>query len=308
VTPARIPADVDRPDTVIGDLTARQAAILAAGLVAAWAAATLLRVWLPLPVALALASPLGLAAFAVVVARRDGLAGEQLVLAAVRHALAAKRLVAAPDGLPRLPAVAALLAGCSVPGVAALDLPLLGVCEDGVVDLGGDGSALLCTVSPVNFALRTADEQEALVAVFARFLHADLGGWQLVVATRPADPAPLAQRVAEAAVGLPHPALEMAARAHADHLRALAAERGLLTRQVVVVLHDPGPPCASAAGLLRRAEQAAALLAPAGVAVQVLDRLAAAAAVAAALRTYEPATDAPAVLTDEIVTRDRSLR
>lgn len=308
MTSVRIPADVDRPDTVIGGLTARQAAILAAGLVAAWAAAAVLRVWLPLPLALVAASPLALAAFAVVVARRDGMAGEQLVLAAVRYAFAAKRLVAAPDGLPRVPAVATHLAGCSVPGVAALDLPLLGVSADGVVDLGGDGSALLCAVSPVNFALRTADEQEALVAVFARFLHGDLGGWQLVVATRPADPSPLAQRVAEAAAALPDPALEGAARGHADHLRALAAERGLLTRQVVVVLHDPRPPRASAAGLLRRAEQAAALLAPAGVAVQVLDRPAAAATVAAALRTHEPAADAPAVLTDEIVTCDRSTR
>lgn len=306
--PVRIPADVERPDAVLGDLTARQAFIVAAGLAAAWLAATVLRVWLPLPVALAVASPLGLVAFAVVVARRDGLAGEQLVLAAVRHALAAKRLVAAPDNLPRLPAVAVRVAGRAVPRVAALDVPLVDVAVQGVVDLGADGSALLCAVTPVNFALRTEAEQEALVAVFARFLHADAGGWQLVVSTRPADPAPLAQRVAEAAAALPHPALEQAARAHAAHLRSLAAERGLLSRQAVLVLHDHGGPQAGAAGLARRAEQAQALLSAAGVTVRPLAREAAVATLSAALRSHPVAGGVAAVLTDEIVTRDGTVR
>lgn len=306
MTPVRIPADVDRPDTVLGDLTARQAAILAAGLSAMWLVASLLHPWLPLPAALVVASPLGLIAFAVVVARLDGLAGEQLVLAAARHALTAKRLVPAPDGLPRLPLFAVRAAGRAAPAVAALALPLVDVASNGVVDLGGDGSAAICAVTPVNFALRTPAEQEALVAAFARLLHADIGAWQLVVATRPADPTPLAQRVMAAAGGLPHPELEQAARDHAAHLRSLAATRGLLTRQVLLVLHDPARPSTSAPGLARRAEQAAALLAVAGVTVRPLLGDAAVGTVLAALRPDAPASGVPAVLRDDIVTRDGS--
>ncbi len=274
----RIPADVDRPDTVLGEFTARQTAILAAGLVAGWALTT----WLPLPpiLALAVAAPVALAALAVVVARRDGLTGDQLLAAAARYHLRPRRLVAAPDGLPPVPVLARRI---RTPKVAPLDLPATGVDDDGVVDLGRDGSALLCAVTPVNFALRTNAEQDQLVAAFARLLHADLGGWQLVISTRPADPTPLADRLDDDAGGLPHPALERAARAHAAHLRTLTAERGLLARQLLLVLHDPNRPDRAAPALLRRGEQAAALLAAAGVGVSALPAAAAASVLHTAL-------------------------
>jgi len=259
VNPVRIPADIDRPDAVIGDLSARQAAVLGSGLLAGWCLVSALHPVLGWPAGLAIAAVPALAAFAVTVARRDGLAGEQLVVAAVRHALAPKRLVPAPEGLAPLPAYAARATRRSgQPAVAPLDLPVQGVVGDGLVDLGRDGAAVLCEVTPVNFGLRTPREQEALVAAYARLLHADLGTWQTLVTTRAVDPAPLAARIEEASGGLPHPALEAAARGHAAHLVRLAAGRGLLARRVLLVLREPASLPVAAGVLARRAEQAVA--------------------------------------------------
>ena len=53
----RIPADLDRPDRILGGLTARQLAILAAGGVAAWTLVGLLEPLVGLPAAAGLAAP-----------------------------------------------------------------------------------------------------------------------------------------------------------------------------------------------------------------------------------------------------------
>ncbi len=262
-TRVRIPADVDRPDTVLAGLTARQLAILAIAAVAIWAGYVTTRAVLPLSVFAALAAPVALAAGALALGRRDGLSADRWVLAALRHARAPRRLVPAAGPVPPPPA----WAGEGGPVPAPLRLPAAGA--GGLVDLGADGAALICRASAVTFALRTPAEQAGLVAGFAGWLNSLAGPVQILVRAEPVDLTAEIAALAEAAGGLPHPALEAAAREHAAFLAGLAAE-GALSRQVLVVLRDP---VAAGAGerLARRASEAATALAAAGVSVTVLD-------------------------------------
>ncbi len=51
------------------------------------------------------------------------------------------------------------------------NFPYVTSADEGRIDLGGDGETWLMQVAPVNFSLRTAEEQSVLVAGFARFLN-----------------------------------------------------------------------------------------------------------------------------------------
>ena len=70
----------------------------------------------------------------------------------------------------------------STPGnpIKAAGAALLGKAA-GVIDLGGQGWALVCQATPVNLSLRTPPEQQALLASFARLLHALAGPMQVLV-------------------------------------------------------------------------------------------------------------------------------
>jgi hypothetical protein len=153
-------------------------------LYAGWAAT---RPFVPIPVFLILATPIGAAATALALGRRDGLSLDQLLLAAIRQRLATRYRVAAPEGV--LPAPTWLTAATHTTdgtendrrrgeriAPAPLRLPAeaiepAGATDVGVLDLGRDGLAVVAVTSTVNFALRTAGEQEALVGSFARYLH-----------------------------------------------------------------------------------------------------------------------------------------
>src|SRR5882757_2469007 len=100
----RIPADVDMRDRVLGPLTARQLAILGVtGLVlyAAWAAT---RAFLPIPVFLALAIPVGTAAAILALGHRDGISMDRMLVAAIRQRVAPRHRVSAPEGVRPAPA------------------------------------------------------------------------------------------------------------------------------------------------------------------------------------------------------------
>jgi len=107
------------------------------------------------------------------------------------------------------------------------------------------------------------------------------------VRAEPVDLTAAIDALLDAAPGLPHPALEAAARRHARFLADLADRRDLLRREVLVVLRqalqsnragdDP------AGRLHRRASEAAMALAAAGVTLTILDGAAAAACLARAL-------------------------
>ena len=263
----RIPADLDRPDRILLGLTARQLAILATGGLAAWILEGLLEPLVGLPAAAGLAAPLALAAIALALGWREGLPLDRLALAGLGWWRRPRRLVVAPDGIPPAPA----WAGPPGPPVAPLDSPVHGLDPSGVIDLGGQGWALVCQATPVNLSLRTPAEQQALLASFARLLHALPAPMQVLVRSDRADLTPQATRLREQAAALPHPGLEQAALAHARWLDTLTGDRDIRRRQLLVVFHQPPSTLSSAAALHRQAEQATGLLAAAGVTLTPLD-------------------------------------
>jgi hypothetical protein len=276
---ARIPAEPDREDKIMFDLTGRQLVILGTaglGLWALWAATARL---LPGPVFIGIAVPVAAIAFILAVGRREGVPLSSWLLAAWRARRQPARLVPALGDIEAAPDWVGPAAhdGATPPG--PLELPAAGVTAAGLVDLGDDGTAALVGCSTVNYHLRTTDEQHALVAGFARWLNSLDAPVQIVVSSRPIDLTILAERIDAHAAGLPHPALERAARAHADFLARLGAERELLHRTVTVVVRDRRGPDHT----LHRARETARALSACEVSAEVLDADATAAALAAAI-------------------------
>lgn len=313
--PVRIPAEVERDDRVLANLTARQLAIVAvtaAVLYGGWVAT---RAVLPALVYAVIAVPIGVAVTAVALGSRDGIGLDRLLLAAIKQRLAPRRLVASSD-TSGSPAPDWLTAHESTDAetVGDLRLPAEDVSDAGVVDLGADGIAAIAAVTTVNFALRTPTEQETLVATFARLLHSLTSPVQILIRAERLDLSGQIIDLRETAGGLPHPALETAALEHAGFLTELAEQSDLLRRQVLLVLREPlhgpdlaprtttisnhrranrashggvsGPesPAYRAAELrlARRLTETGQLLAPAGLAVVVLDAGQATAVLAAA--------------------------
>ena len=96
--------------------------------------------------------------------------------------------------------------------------------------------------STVNFALRTPTEQDSLVTAFGRYLHSLTAPVQVLVRAERLDLSTQIGELRGYAPSLPHPALEAAAREHADYLVQLAQSADLLRRQVLLVLREPlGP-------------------------------------------------------------------
>jgi hypothetical protein len=269
VRPVRIPADVEGEDRLLAGLTARQLAILSVGAVALWLAYSATRAFLPLPAFAALAFPIAASAGVLALGRRDGLSADRLALATLRHARSPRRMVPAPDGVPPLPPWLTLEAEKSP---APLELPARGIDPDGIVDLGPDGAALVCEASSINLGLRTEAEQDALVAAFGRFLNSVSAPLEIVIRAGRADLRDAVEALEEAAAGLPHPALESAAREHARFLAGLAARRDVLRRQVLVVLREQAAGGDVIDNLARGADLAASALAATGICLTPLGR------------------------------------
>ena len=284
----RIPADIDRPDRILAGLTARQLAILAAAAAIVWIGYSGVHRLVPLAVFGALAGPVLVAGLFLAVGRRDGLALDRYLLAAARQLRSPRRLVPAPEGVAPAPAWAGKTTG---PSPSPLSLPCREVAETGTIDLGSDGSALICRASAVGFALRTPAEQQALVGAFGRFLNSLAGPIQILVRSEPVDLQPAIDRLRHAAGGLPHPALETAALAHAEFLADLSARSDLLTREVLLILRDSSAGPGAATPLRLRAGEAIQGLAAAGVNVTPLDGAAAVARLRASLDPW--AAEAP---------------
>jgi hypothetical protein len=299
----RIPADVDREDRLLAGLTARQLAILTFAGLAAWAIILAVTPPLPLPVAAALAAPVGAAGAVLALGRRDGLPADRLTLAALQQRLAPRRQVLAPEGV--VPAPAWAVPPGAHPALAPLGFPAREVGDGGVVDLGPDGAALVCLASPVNFSLRTPAEQDALIAAFARVLNAVTAPLQIVVRAERVDLRGSVAALRERAGGLPHPALEAACHQHAGFLEELAGRRDVLRRQVLLVLREPTstPTAAAAPTLRRRAEDTAAGLAAAGIQLTPLDSQAAAEVLRQAADPLAPARPAGLAPPEAIITR-----
>ncbi|WP_238607408.1 PrgI family protein [Amycolatopsis sp. Poz14] len=285
---ARVPADVEKPDKILFGLTARQTAILGVTALLLWGGYQLANPLVPPVVFAAVAIPVAGGAFALATMRRDGLTLDAWLLAALKQHRSPKRLVPADsvrgDSVPDAPAWVAINAG---PLPAPLRLPAEAISADGAIDLGQHGTAHTAACSTVNFGLRSAGEQNSLIAGFSRWLHSLSGPVQIVVRAQRLDLEPYLDVLSDEAGGLPHPALEQACRGHVEFLRELAASRDLLRRHVTVVFRQPagGPrsrDVGAAQTVARRANEAARALRGCEVVVAPLDGAAAYAVLSAA--------------------------
>ncbi|MEV4565165.1 PrgI family mobile element protein [Nonomuraea sp. NPDC049419] len=248
---AKIPADVEMPDKLFANLTVRQVAILGGtGVLAAWVY-LIAGDRLPLPVLVAIILPLIACGCALALGRRDGLSLDRLVLHAIGHLRRDRKLVTTEERV--LPPPAWCRVRGRLPG--ALRLPVRAIREDGVMELAEGGTVAVVRAGTVAFGLRTGEEQAALVGVFAGWLNSLDAPVQILLQARPVDLSDLADVIEGAAWRLADPALEQAARQHAEFLGELGATRDLLTRDVLVVLRHQDteqPP-----GFTRRSRRAA---------------------------------------------------
>lgn len=263
----RIPADVDREDTLLAGLTARQLAILGAAAVALWLAYDATHALLPLAVFAGLATPLGAATAVLALGRHDGMSADRLAVAALRQVTAPRVLVSASEGVPAVPAWAGI--GGSPPP-PPLHVPVERIGDDGIIDLGDDGAALLCRASSLTFSLLTEEEQDARVAAFGRVLNGLGGEMQICIRSEVADLSHDADELEARADDLQHPDLARAARQHAAFLRTIGERRDALRRAVFVVVRERHT--RDAAGVLyRRTEELRIGLAAAGIGLCILD-------------------------------------
>jgi PrgI family protein len=244
--PVRIPADVNRPDRVLGPLTARQVVLLAVPISALYVAWTALRGLVPLPVFAAIGLPVAALAAAVALGHRDGLPLDRFLLAALHHHVRCRLhphpvdRVLDPAGSPASPPTSSWAPADARPTRAAhrgtgherrvspgplATATTASLGRDptgaGVLDLGPDGLVAIAALSTINLGLRTPTEQDALAAGFARYLHTITGRVQFLIRTVPLDLRGHLQTLREQAHALPHPALVAAAHAHRAHLAAL---------------------------------------------------------------------------------------
>ncbi|MEV5556315.1 PrgI family mobile element protein [Nonomuraea wenchangensis] len=278
---AKIPADVEMPDKLFANLTVRQAAILAGtGVLAAWVY-LMAGDRLPVPVLVAILLPMIACGCALALGRRDGLSLDRLVLHAFAYLRRDRRLVATEEGV--LPPPAWCRVRGRLPG--ALRLPVRAIREDGVMELAEGGSVAVVRAGTVAFGLRTGEEQAALVGVFAGWLNSLDAPVQILLQARPVDLSDLADVIEGSAGRLADPALEQAARQHAEFLSELSSTRDLLTRDVLVVVRHQDteqPPAwtrrprrsarrdSSAAIVMRRAEETVRSLLGLGVHASVV--------------------------------------
>lgn len=267
----RIPADVEREDRILAGLTFRQVGILGGTGVVLWLAFMATRSVVPLTVFAGVAFPIGVFATVIALGRRDGLSMDRLLVHGLRQVQAARRLVAAPHGVPAPPTWAEQPAELPAP----LRMPARAISRDGVIDLGPDGCAVVAETSMVNFALRTAEEQAALVGAFGAWLNSLSGPVQILVRAEDMDLAPLINGLVTRAPALPHPALEQAAVEHGRFLAELAERRDLLRRQAFIVIREPVHADGQRHGdagprALRRIDEAGRALAGTGITVRGL--------------------------------------
>lgn len=276
----QLPADVEMEDRLAFGLTARQLLILASAAVACYAVFSALSSVLPLPVAVALVVPLALLGIALALGHRDGLSGDRLALAAARHLSVSKRRVAAPDGLPpRLSGVA------GQPAASLLALPVRAILRSGVIELTDGSWCLLMSAAGTSWALRSEEEQAALVEAFGKWLNSVVEPAAITVRSETVDLATHQAKIRDAAATLPNQALRYCAETYAGFLGELAAEgEGLRRRQILLALTSTNRDRESAtATLQRRASEANTLLHTAGVELSPLSGEQAAALLPSAL-------------------------
>ena len=274
----RVPADVELEDRLAFGFTGKQLAILAATAVSAYGAFVVLDALLPTAFAVAAAVLVAVAGASLALVRQDGLSGDQLALAIARFALAPKRQLLAPQGLPLpLPAVP------PQPRTAPLDIPIRRVLANGVIEVTDGSHCRLLTARGTSFELRSPDEQAAFVAAFVRFLNGRTDPIQISIRSERVSLRPHAETIEDRSAAHP-PGLREAACDHARFLRSLGETQPLRRRRIVLVLRsrEREPELAEIA-LDRLSAEAVELLRGAEVALQPLNGQQAAALLARSL-------------------------
>jgi hypothetical protein len=293
-----MPADVDAPDKVLYGLTFRQLAILAVAAVIFYGAWNRLRDVVPVPVLLGAAVIGGGLVFGLAVGRRDGVALDVWLLSAVRHSRA-PRALSTTDTRSKTPDwVQAPQSRVMLP--APLTLPAEAIDDSGEITLGQSKAAMVAATN-VNLALRTADEQAALIDTFGRWLNSLSTSTQIVVSAQPVDLRSAARTLADTAQTLPHPSLAAACADHARFLDDLAERRDPLRRQVLIVTRTGNGERGEHAAR-RRADDTVRALSGLGVTTRALDGAAVTAAIAAAADPYRPPRPGGLAAPDAVIT------
>jgi len=257
----RLPADTELDDKLAFGLTARQLTVLGASGLAAYCLFSLAKTVLPPPAAVATGVPAVVVGVLLALGRRHGLPADRFALAATRFFARPRLRLLAPEGIP-----APLPAAPARPAMAALDLPVRAVFGSGLVELTTGGFCLLLRASATGFALRSEEEQQALVEAFGRFLNGLTDPIQISVHSQPVDlngwASRLEQSIPAGASGL----LRSAAAAHARFVAELGSHAEVRRREIVLVLNTRTRERTEAKTTLeRRASEAVDLLHSAGV-------------------------------------------
>lgn len=277
----RLPADTELDDRLAFGLTARQLMILGASGLAGYCLFSLAKAVLPAPVAVAVGVPAVVVGVLLALGRRHGLPADRFALAATRFFARPRLMLLAPEGIPApLPSAPARQA------TAAVDLPVRAVFGSGLVELTTGGFCLLLRASATGFALRSEEEQQALVEAFGRFLNGLADPIQIAVHSQPVDlngwASRLQQSIPESASGL----LKSAAAAHARFVADLGNQAEVRRREIVLVLNTRTRERTEAKTTLeRRADETIGLLQSAGV---ELRRLSGAETALLLARTLDP--------------------
>lgn len=199
--------------------------------------------------------------------RRDGLPADRLARLALRHLATPRRRLLAPEGIP-----------APLPGepprkpLAPLDLPVRSVYRSGLVELADGSFCVLLRAASGSFALKSEEEQAALVESFGRFLNSLSDPVAIYVRSEPLNLDQRADALDHTAAEIAQPKLADAARAHARFLRELAAGGELRRRELLLSLCTRARETRSARTRLeRRSRETAELLRPAGVKLTPLD-------------------------------------
>ena len=181
-------------------------------------------------------------------ARRDGLPGDRFALAAARFLIQPRLRLLAPEGLP-----APLPGAPPRQALRALDLPVAAVLASGLVDLSHGGFCRLLRASATGFALRSDEEQQALVEAFGRFLNGLTDPVEIVVRSEPVDLNSWADRLEHTLPAASAPSLRAAAVAHARFVAELGSQAEVRRREIVLVLRSSRSDREEAHGELERA-------------------------------------------------------
>ncbi len=272
-TTVRIPADVNKPDLLLGPWSARQAAILGGTALALWGAWMAIRAWLDPLLFLAPAlwycccsSPQWSAPSATASAWTD--------CSSQPYARCSHR--AAGSWPPRAcgrrrNSCGRCLTDSTRMNPAPLSLPAREVDSAGILDLDKDGASVLAAASTVNFTLRTAAEQEVLLSGFARWLNTLTGPVQIASHTAPSDLTPQIETLRRRGPELPHPLLAAGGR---GPRRLPGAARSLPKpadaprphRCVMNLTELPGSGCSAGRTTVRRSSPAARWMSPSSTA------------------------------------------